>query len=240
VVVNETMAKFYFKDGDAVGKTLTRRDSVYTIIGVVHDAEEQDVRAAPVRRMYFSIHQLGDLPGAFYLVVRTAVDPARLVKPVQTALTSVDAALPISTSALNTLVQGTLGQNLLMTQVISFFGALTLLLAALGLYGLMAFTTARRTSEFGLRMALGASSGEVTSMVLREALVLAAIGLIVGLPAGIGAVRLIQSQLYEVGAFDPFASLAAAALLAIVAVVAAGLPALRAARVAPVEALRAD
>jgi putative ABC transport system permease protein len=239
-VLNETMAKYYFKNADAVGKTLVRKDSTYTIVGIVHDVEEQDVRAAPVRRMYLSIDQATRLPGYVNFTIRAAGDPAALVEPMRAAFTAADAALPVSATPVNTLVGNSVSQSLLMTQVISFFGALTLLLAALGLYGVMAFTTARRTGEFGLRIALGASGGDVTRMVLREALALVAVGLAVGLPAGLGAVRLIRNELFQVGTFDPVTAIAAAVLLALVAVIAAGLPAVRASRVAPVEALRAD
>lgn len=240
VILNETMARYYFPNGDALGRTITRRDSTLTIVGIVRDVEEQNVQAKPIRRMYLPNLQATEAPGVFNLIVRGNGDPAALSKPLLTAIAELDAALPVSTSSVNTLVQGSMGQSLLMTQVITFFGALALLLAALGLYGVMAFTTARRTSEFGLRVALGAGATSVTGMVLREALGLAAIGFVVGLPAGVLATRLIRSQLFGVDTFDPVTMIGATVVLAIVAVVAAGVPALRASRVSPIEALRAE
>jgi predicted permease len=240
VILNETMARYYFSNGDALGRSITRQDSTLTIVGIARDVEEQDVRAKPIRRMYLPSLQAKEPPGVFNLIIRGSGDPATLSKPLLTALAEIDPSLPVSAMPVNALVQGSMGQSLLMTQVISFFGALALLLAALGLYGVMAFTTARRTGEFGLRVALGADASTVTRMVLREALGLAAIGFIIGLPAGVLATRLIRSQLFGVDTFDPITAIGATVVLAFVALVAAGAPALRAARVSPIEALRAE
>src|SRR5262249_12790377 len=113
-------------------------------------------------------------------------------------------------------------------------------LAALGLYGVMAHATARRTTEFGLRMALGARPGAVTGMVLKESLLMAAGGLVLGLPTALLAVRLLKSQLYEVPPIDPPSLVFAAGVLVLSALAAGYLPARRAARVAPLEAIRAD
>lgn len=240
VILNETMARYYFANGDALGRTITRRDSTLTIVGIARDVEEQSVRAKPIRRMYLPSLQATEPPGEFSLIVRGNGDPDALAKPVVLALTELDAALPVSAVSVNSLVRASMGQSLLMTQVITFFGALALLLAALGLYGVVAFTTARRTSEFGLRLALGAGAATVTATVLREALALAAIGFVVGLPAGMLAARLMRSQLFGVDSFDPITALGASVVLAAAVVIAASVPALRAARVSPLEALRTD
>jgi ABC-type antimicrobial peptide transport system permease subunit len=128
----------------------------------------------------------------------------------------------------------------LLVQVTTFFCVVTLVLAALGLYGVTAYSTSQRTSEFGLREALGAEPGDVTRMVLGEAVRVALIGVVIGVPAGLGATRLIRAQLFGVGTIDlPSLSIAIAVLVA-TAVVASYLPARRAARVGPLEALRLE
>jgi len=120
------------------------------------------------------------------------------------------------------------------------FGLVTLLVAALGLYGVTSYATTRRTSEFGLRMALGASPASVMGMVVREALVIAVIGIGIGLPVGVGAARLIRSQLFGVGAVDPASLSIAVAMLVLTALLASWLPARLAAAAAPVDALKVE
>jgi ABC-type antimicrobial peptide transport system permease subunit len=124
--------------------------------------------------------------------------------------------------------------------VTTLFGALALLLAALGLYGVTAYATSQRTGEFGLRIALGAEPRSVSRMVVREALVLAAAGVAAGLPAGVAAARLIRDQMFGVGPLDPPSLAMAAGVLTMTALVASYIPARRAARIAPLDALRAE
>jgi predicted permease len=239
-ILNETMAKYYFANGEALGRTIIRRDSSLTVIGIVRDIEEQDVRARPIRRMYLSIFQDGQPHSDFNIEVRTAGDPSALESVIRKSILASYVTLSFEVHSLNDLVSDSLGRDRLVTQVIAFFGGLTLVLAALGLYGVMVYTTTRRTSEFGLRMALGASSSEVTRMVVREALGLTVAGLAIGLPAGLGAARLIRGQLFEVGTLDPISVSVAAVVLTATSVIASFLPARRASRVAPLEALRSD
>jgi ABC-type antimicrobial peptide transport system permease subunit len=140
----------------------------------------------------------------------------------------------------NDLVRGTVLQDVLLVQVTIFFCIVTLVLAALGLYGVTAYSTSQRTSEFGLRAALGAEPGDVTRMVLGEAVRVAIIGVVIGVPAGLAATRLIRAQLFGVGTIDlPSLSIAIVVLVA-TAVVASYLPARRAAKVGPLEALRLE
>jgi ABC-type antimicrobial peptide transport system permease subunit len=124
--------------------------------------------------------------------------------------------------------------------VVGSFGVIAALLAAIGLYGVMAYTVARRTNEIGIRLALGAGRGDVQWMVLRESLWMVAAGLVVGIPAALALTRLIQRTLYGVKPNDPLSFVAAGALMAIVAAVAAWIPARRAARVDPMRALRCE
>jgi len=183
----------------------------------------------------------GEHPGPqFQLIVRTSADPARSLEPLRTALRSVDAAVPLELQPLTQRLRASVHESLLLTNMTLAFGLVTLLLAALGLYGVTSYATTRRTSEFGLRMALGASSASVTGMVLREALTITVIGIGIGLPVGVGAARLIRSQLFGVSAVDPTSLSVAVAMLVLTALVASWVPARRAAAAAPVDALKVD
>jgi len=240
-VINTTAASFFFPDGNAIGRHLTTDSTTWEIVGVVADVEEQSVREPPSRRLYFPTVQMKELPGRFKLEVRTTGDPARLVVPVRRALQAADPSLVVlSVDPLNDLIGDSISRDRMLAQVVTFFGALALVLAALGLYGVMAYATVRRTSEFGLRMALGAQPGDVTRLMLREALILTIGGVIIGLPVAITATRLLESQLYEVAVLDVPSIMLAIIVLSISAAAAGLLPALRASRVPPLEALRAE
>jgi predicted permease len=240
-VVNQTMARFYFPAGGALGRRVTVDSSSFEIVGVVADILGRDLRAEPTRRLYLPAAQLKQPPSVFYLQIRTTGDPARSIEPIRRALRRADPALVVlSVDPLSALVRGSIGRDRMVARVVSFFGGLTLLLAGLGLYGVMAYATARRTSEFGLRMALGAESGRLARMILREALLLVGGGLALGLPLALAATRLLKAQLFGVRLLDlPSIALAIGVLVAS-AVLAGWLPALRAARVAPLEAIRAE
>jgi predicted permease len=239
-IVNETMARYYFPGGDALGKTIIRGDSTLTVVGIVHDVEGQDVRAKPVRRMYVSIYQLRRMPGDFHVEVRTNGDPSKVVTAIREAIGGANSTLTVDVEPLNDLVRDSISQDRLVTRVVTFFGGLALFLAALGLYGVMAYGALRRTGEFGLRMALGARAEDITRMVVREAVALTVLGVIVGVPAGLAAAQLIRRQLFGVGATDPVAVVVAVAVLVSTGILASYLPAARASRVAPLEALRSD
>ena len=252
-VMNQTAAHYYYPHGDAVGHHFTIEGATFEIVGVVGDIEEQDVRAPASRRLYLSTLQLGGttgtknyaaaLPTEFYLEIRArpGIDPARLVEPVRLALKAADPSLPVlSVTPVNANIEDSISTDILVARVVSGFGLLALVLASLGLYGVMAYATVRRTAEFGLRLALGAQAGAMTRMVLRESMLLVAIGAAVGIPASLAAAPLLKSRLFGVGAFDPSSILIAVAAMTLTAAVAAALPALRASRVSPMEALREE
>ena len=240
-VVNQTAARFYFPAGSVLGRHITTDSTTWEIVGVVGDVQQSSLRSEPERRVYFPMAQMEDLPFTFRLQVRTIGDPARLALPVRRAMLAADPALIIlGVDPLAELTRGSIGQERLVAKVITFFGGLTLVLAALGLYGVMAHSTARRRSEFGLRMAIGAMPRNVTAMVLRECLLLVLGGVVVGLPAALLAVRLVKSQLFGIQPVDPPSIALAVLVLALAAGLAGYLPARRAARVAPLEAIRAD
>jgi predicted permease len=240
-VINETMARFFFPHGDAVGHHITSDSLTWEIVGVVADIEQNGVKDVPVRRVYGPIPQQKEMPNGFRLEIRVAGDPARLVVPIRRAITGAYPQLAMyGISPLAELIRDSIAQNRLVATLVSVFGVLTLVLAALGLYGVMAYATARRTGEFGLRMALGAAPSAVEGMVLREAILLTGFGMALGLPVALAATRLVRGQLFGISFFDPPSIGLATVVLATSAAVAAWLPALRASRVAPLEAIRAD
>ncbi|MGH7524903.1 MAG: ADOP family duplicated permease, partial [Gemmatimonadales bacterium] len=240
-IMNETMAKRYYGPRDPLGTTLKLDSVPYTVVGVVRDFQSSDVRDKPHRQIYiaFSDPTTGDA-GQAELVVHVRGDPERAVGPIRRAIVAAVPALPVTVDPVRDLVRGTVSKDVLLVQVTLFFCIVTLVLAALGLYGVTAYSTSQRSSEFGLRAALGAAPASVTRMVLGEAVRVAIIGVVIGVPAGLAATRLIRAQLFGVGAIDLPSLGIAIGVLVTTAVVASYLPARRAARVGPLEALRLE
>jgi predicted permease len=240
-VVNATMASFYFPTGDALGRRIEMEGKAYRIVGVVADTKDHELRGGPVRRLYIPLYQTNPLPAQLTFEIRTHGDPAQLMTVARRILVGANASLLVTdVDPLTALMRQSISQDRLVAQVASFFGVLALALAALGLYGLMMYATLRRTSEFGLRMALGAEPGQVARMVLREGLRMVAGGVLVGLPLVVAATRLLRSQLFGVEPVDPPSLVLALVVLTASATVAGYAPARRAARVGPLEALRAE
>jgi ABC-type antimicrobial peptide transport system permease subunit len=178
--------------------------------------------------------------GQAKLSVHVRGDPSHFVAAVRRVVEATAPGLPVHVDALNDLVRGTVSQDLLLVQVTMFFCIVTLVLAALGLYGVTAYSTSQRTSEFGLRAALGAEPGRVTRMVLGEGVRVSLLGVFIGVPAGLATTRLIRAQLFGVGSIDLLSLAIAIAVLMATAVVASYVPARRAAKVGPLEALRLE
>jgi ABC-type antimicrobial peptide transport system permease subunit len=174
-----------------------------------------------------------------FLQLQTAVDPGKLGQEVRRALTEIDPDLPIGdVESVQEHLSTFNSKETLISQLSIFFSLLALLMACIGLYGVMTNNVLRRTNEIGVRMALGAQSGGVLWLVLKEAIVLLGIGLALGIPAALGAARLLQSQLFAVQSSDPSTIFVAVLVVAITTLVAGYLPALRATRIDPLVALR--
>ena len=244
-VVNETFVNYYFKDQNPIGRTFTFDDDTdagafLEIVGVVADMKNADAREKPLPAVYRPILQIPD--EAAYSVnihVRTNGDPNAFAGPVRQVINDVDDKLPIyGVTTLEEQVQENLKQDRLIAQLVSFFGALALILACIGLYGVMAHGVARRTSEIGIRMALGARGGNIAWMILRETLLLVLLGLVIGIPTALIGARFISSQLFGLQPADPVALIGAAVVLTLVALIAGYVPARRASRVNPLNALR--
>jgi predicted permease len=246
-LVNESLASFYFPGQNAVGRFLRFEDTVAVqIVGVMADVRDHELTEKPARRAYFSYVHADDpknagSPGSLRLEVRSTGDPSSIVQSVRRAALAVDPSLPIDKiEPLTTLMRRSISDERLVTQLATAFGVLALLLAAVGLYGVMTYAITRRTAEIGLRVALGAQRGDIGRMVLLDALRVVAIGVVVGLPAALGSMRLLTSQLHGVEPGDPLSIVVAISVLAVSAIVAVLLPAVRAARVSPIVALRAE
>jgi len=186
-------------------------------------------------------HPGNTAPSEARLEIRTDGNPELLIDPVRRAIASVDAQVPINDSyAVDARIRDSMARERLVAKLASGFGAVALVLAAIGLYGLMMHAVSRRTGELGLRMALGAERRDIVTMVLGEALRLVGAGLAIGVPGGYLTARLIRSQVPGVGAVDlPSVAMALGVLVA-AAVVASLVPAIRAGRVAPIVALQQE
>ena len=225
----------------ALGKELSIGKARLAIVGVVADTKDHDLIAAPMRRMYAPyFHPINPVDGVT-LELRTTDQPAKLVQLVNKAIEAVDPTLRITNSnPLSSLMAQSLTEERLVSRLAIGFGAIALVLSAIGLYGVMSYTIARRTGEIGLRVALGASRGDVMRLVFGEAFALVAAGGIVGIPLALGAARILRSQLHGISTTDPLSIAIALTVLTLSAVCAVGIPARRAARVPPLVALRQE
>jgi predicted permease len=243
VVVNETFARQAFGGGSAVGQQLRQRNDMIEIVGVVRDSRYTSVRDETPPTVYQTFLQTRTGRGQMALYVRTASSPAAVVSQVRQAVQDIDRDLPLF--AIHTLAEelgAVLIRDRLIATLSTVFSALALLLACVGLYGLLSFSVVQRSSEMGIRMALGAKRSDVVWTVMREALLLVAAGVIIGIPAALVLGRVgsnrISGLLFGLQATDPVTIAAATLLLALIAVSAGYVPARRASRVDPMVALR--
>jgi putative ABC transport system permease protein len=240
LLINETFDRLYWPGGDSLGKrvSLCGQGNWTEIIGVVRDMRERgaDVAMKPVA--YPSVEQERN-PGANTFVVRTHGDPKLMANTIRQVIQAIDPGIPVSqVLTMDDILDANTANRRYPMEVMAVFAALALLLAAIGVYGVLSYSVAQRVREIGLRMALGADPSSVARMVAMRGLALGAIGLGAGLAGSLLVMRLLQTVLYEVSPNDPYTIVSAAAILTVVAAVASYMPAWRAARVDPLIALR--
>jgi predicted permease len=257
-VVNQTFVKKFFPNEDPIGRHFgifdQRYSSSFVIVGIVADAKYNSPRQV-VRPMYFRplVQQLDGLTDpnmvmaegrSLYInsvTLRFDRAPQGLDAMVRRTLQSINPNLTvIDLNSLDYQVAGNFTEERLIARLTMLFGVLALVLASVGLYGITSYQVARRTSEIGLRMALGADRGDVVKMVLRGALLQAGVGLVIGIPVALGAARWMSDQLYQVRSYDPLSLMTAVVVLLLSATVAGFVPARRASRIEPMQALRTE
>ena len=244
MVINESMAKRYLSPRveEAIGRTVTiaggpARNKAFQVVGVVRDAKYNNLRVDARPMIYMPYAHLTRSLRA--LEVRSSLPAAAIAGPVRAALSEASREVMIrSVFPLSEQVASSLAAERLLLRLCVVFGGLALLLACVGIYGVIAYSVMQRTPEIGLRVALGATPGAVMRGVLRDTLVLVIAGVAVGIPAALFAGRSIASFLYGLTPRDPATLIGATAILLGAAIAAAALPAMRAARIDPNEALR--
>jgi predicted permease len=241
IVISHQLAQQYFPGEDPLGKRLhivARGDADYEIIGVVANTLHQ-VGLPGRATMYLPILGGESDPGGVTLVVRTTSDPLASSISVQKQIAELDPELPVSNVlTMQQIIEQSLGNASLSASLLLAFAVLSLMLASVGLYGVLSYLTTQRTGEIGVRLALGAQREQVVRLMLGDGLRPALYGLVLGLAVSVGAVRLIQSMLYGTRPLDPEIFAAVAATLLVVSVIACLVPAWRASRIDPMQALR--
>ena len=242
-MVNERFARRFFKSGLAIGKHIGMGGDPGTkldieIVGVVRDTKYESMREEVPLEVYRPYHQMEFVIG-MYAYVRTARRPEQAFSGIRRVVNGLDPNLPLfQMKTIETQMEESLITERLVATLSAGFGALATLLAAIGLYGVMAYIVAQRTREIGVRMALGASGSDVVKLVMRDVFILTGIGIGIGLPAAWGLTRMVTSQLYGIQPNDAPTIAAATLGIAFVALLAGYVPALRATRVDPMRALR--
>ena len=242
-VINQAFAKQFFPNTNPIGKRVTDtypgNPASAEIVGVVADAKYNSLREETPTRLYNPIFNPLWPEQSAYFEIRTSADPATVSAALRAVVHDTNSAIPeIEIHTMSGLIDDSLQTDHFVAQLSTAFGLLAIILASVGLYGIMAFTVARRTRDIGIRMALGAGRSKIVRQVLNETLILMVIGIAVGVPIALAGTRLIKSMLFGLGAVDPVAIVAACAILAVIAGLAGYIPARRASQVDPMVALR--
>jgi putative ABC transport system permease protein len=249
-VVNETLARTYWSNPDAVVGGRIRIGNMQNpwtvVVGVVADERHNGVTAAPKEKFYvphaqWHVSTGGNLVRGVFLVARTTGDPLSVAAPIRSEIRELDPNLPVANvRPMTDVVDTALATPRLTGFLMGAFAAVALALAAVGLYGVLAYLVSRRTAEIGIRLAVGADRSEVVRMVLSQGLRLTLLGLAIGVTAALALTRMMGSLLYEVTPGDPWTYVSVILVLLLMSVLASSLPALRASRVDPLVALRTE
>jgi putative ABC transport system permease protein len=251
VILNETLARRQFPNEEPIGHRITfdnprNNPNWLTIVGVIKDVKQGDLKIPALNEVYlpFSQHRSylegTSIHSAYMTVVaRTATDPLSFVKPVERIVRDLDRNLPISNVvSLEQVMANAVWQPRFKLFLIGVFAAVGLLLATVGIYGVISYSVSRRTHEIGIRMALGAARRDVLKLVINQGMLLALLGIVIGLAGSFLLTRLIRTQLFAVPSTDPLTFVSVSGLLLATALLACLVPARRAAKVDPMEALR--
>lgn len=247
VLINEAMAKRHWPTEDPIGKRIRpgiEEHKWFNVVGVVGDVKHSGLDAPSNEEMYYHYLQapvelMSFLEGTMTLVVRTSGDPGAMTAAIRNEVRAVDGDQPVfNVKTINDVVSGSIARPRFRTFLLSIFAALALILAAVGLYGLIAYSVTQRTNELGVRSALGAQPGEILAMVLGEGARLAAIGITLGIILALMATRLLSKLLFGIDSLDPITFAVTITLTAFVSLFATYVPARRAAKLDPIAALR--
>jgi putative ABC transport system permease protein len=249
ILINETLAREYFPGEDPIGRRVrffSPQGPWRTIVGVVGDVHHNGL-LNPVKRAFFAPHNQwhnsadGNSRRAMTLVVRTTGDPRPLLRPIEASVRRLDPDLPLTRiTTLEEVLASATREQRFTTALMSGFALLALVLAAVGIFGVISYSVSQRTREIGIRLALGAGVSAVRGLVLRQGLVPATAGVALGLAAAVSLTRYLRSLLYGVAPVDALTFATVPILLLLVAAGSVMIPAMRASRVDPVEALRQE
>jgi len=245
VLINETLARKYFAGEDPLGKRITFGDPQaadvqwYTVVGVVGDVHGTRLNEEPYAQLYTSFRQTPRR--SFTLIVRTAGEPTAMLGSVREQIWALDRQQPLyNVRTVDQVLAQAIARPRFNMLLISILAGVALVLAAVGIYGVISYSVSQRIHEIGVRMALGASAADVLKLVVRQGMLLAGIGLGVGLIAAFALTRIMSTLLFAISATDPLTYFGLALLLGAIALLACYIPARRATKVNPVTALRAE
>jgi len=245
-VINETMARRFFPKGSAIGHRfgigeIPDHPGEKEVIGVVKDAKYTSLTEGTQMAAYFPCTQNPGFFGNFVVRYAPAANRQEIISRTRHAIAEINSNILVNNiTSLEEQVDGSIATQSLIGRLSTFFGIVAVFLASIGIYGLLSYSVARRTSEFGVRLALGARSLTLFWMILRESILLLALGLAIGVPIALSSTRILKSQLYELSPIDPTAISVAIAAVSVMTIAAAWLPARRATKIDPMRALRTE